>query len=97
MNKEFGQELVLKHSGSWSDQALSMLEWYIQTNNEEFTMDDFRVYAEYMGLNPPHHHNAWGALFNHCAKLNLIRPTGKMWESTRTEAHKRLIRGWKKA
>mgnify|MGYP003334296817 CR=1 FL=1 len=43
MNKEFGQELVLKHSGSWSDQALDLLEKFLKKTRVEFTMDEFRA------------------------------------------------------
>jgi hypothetical protein len=97
MNKEFGQELVLKHSGSWSDQALDLLERFLKKTRVEFTMDEFRAYATDVGLSEPHHFNAWGALFAHAARLNLIRFTGNVWESSRPESHKRLIRGWVKA
>ncbi len=97
MNKEFGQELVLKHSGTWSDQALELLERFLKKTNVEFTMDEFRSYALEVGLQEPHHCNAWGALFNHASRLNLIRFSGSVYESSRPEAHKRLIRGWVRA
>ena len=94
MNKEIGQQLVLENSGSWVDQAMYLLERFIKKTIDEFTMDDFRSYATGIGLKEPHHPNAWGALFNHAARLNMIRFSGNVWESSRPEAHKRLIRGW---
>ena len=97
MNKEFGQELVLKHSGTWSDQALDLLETYLKNARAEFTMDEFRAYATLVGLSEPHHCNAWGALFTHAAKMNLIRFSGNFWVSDRPEARKRIIRGWVRA
>ncbi len=97
MNKEFGQELVLKHAGTWTDQAMYLLERFLKKTKVEFTMDEFRSYALDVGLSEPHHCNAWGALFNYASKQNMIRFSGNVWESTRKEAHKRLIRGWVKA
>jgi hypothetical protein len=94
MNKEFGQLIVLENAGTWTDKAMLELCSYLVRMKEEFTLDDFRKYATEMGLTEPHHPNAWGALMNHAAKLNYIRFTGNVWESTRPQAHKRLIRGW---
>jgi hypothetical protein len=94
MNKEIGQQLVLENAGTWTDQAMYLLERFLKKTSVEFTMDDFRSYASNVGLNEPHHPNAWGALFNHASSRNLIRFSGNVWESTRPEAHKRLIRGW---
>lgn len=94
MNKEIGQQLVLEHAGTWTDGAIYLLERFLKKTNVEFTMDEFRAYALDVGLREPHHHNAWGALFNYASRLNMIRFSGNVWESTRPEAHKRLIRGW---
>jgi hypothetical protein len=97
MNKNSGQQLVLENAGTWTDGAMFLLHKFIRKTNVEFTSDDFRAYALNVGLKPPHHHNAWGALFTLASKMDLIRPTGNFWESTRPESHRRFIRGWERA
>jgi hypothetical protein len=96
MNKQIGQQIVLDNAGTWTDQAMYLLERFLKKTNIEFTIDDFRAYAIEVGLKEPHHHNAWGAFFNYAATLNMIRFSGNVWESVRPKAHKRLIRGWLK-
>lgn len=95
--KNQGIERVWKNAGSWADQAMDLLASYSARQREEFTLEDFRLYASMRYLPKPHHDNCWGALFLVASKQFLIKPTGNMVVATRPEAHRRLIRTWVRA
>jgi len=95
--KQEGIERVWKNAGTWSDQAMNLLASFSARQREEFTLEDFRLYASMRYLPEPHHDNCWGALFSVASKQFLIKPTGSMVAATRPEAHGRLIRTWVRA
>ena len=96
MKKE-GIERVWKNAGTWSDQAMNLLASFSARQREEFTLEDFRLYASMRYLPEPHHDNCWGALFSVASKQFLIKATGNMVAATRAKAHGRLIRTWTRA
>lgn len=96
MKKE-GIERVWQNAGTWADQAMNLLLSYSSRQREEFTMEEFRLYASMRYLPKPHHDNCWGALFNVASKQFVIKPTGNMVVAKRPEAHGRLIRTWVRA
>jgi hypothetical protein len=95
--KQEGIERVWKNAGTWSDQAMNLLASFSARQREEFTLEDFRLYASMRYLPEPHHDNCWGALFSVASKQFLIKPTGSMVAATRAKAHGRLIRTWVRA
>jgi hypothetical protein len=95
--KQEGIERVWKNAGIWSDQAINLLASFSARQREEFTLEDFRLYASMRYLPEPHHDNCWGALFSVASKQFLIKPTGSMVVASRPEAHGRLIRTWVRA
>ena len=65
--------------------------------HREFTADAVYDALEEAGvIGPDFRVNLIGAAFNHCAKKNLIRWTGRTATSTRKGARSRLIRIWEK-
>lgn len=95
--KQQGIERVWANAGTWSDQAMQLLAIFICKQKEEFTMEDFRLYASMRCLPEPHHENCWGALASKAAKQYLIKQTGNMVQASRKEAHSRYIRTWIRA
>jgi len=64
-------ERVTRHSGDWLPQAklaVSLLRGW------EGTAEALRFHLVRTGLEPPHHHNAWGGLINSCMKSGILRP-----------------------
>lgn len=95
--KKQGIERVWKNAGTWSDKAMDLLVSFSSRQLEEFTMEEFRLYASMRYLPEPHHDNCWGALFNVASRQFVIKPTGNMVVATRPEAHGRMIRTWLRA
>lgn len=60
-----------------------------------FTAEHVRAVVE-KKLEPPHHPNVWGAMFNGQLKLwikhKLVEPTGQVLDATNSQAHRRAIR-----
>ena len=83
--KRDGQRAVIEAAGDWSDRALASLE-----QDQAFAIEDFRRWAAVTGeLDPPSHHNAWGALPRLAILEELIVWTGEYRPavSARTHAH----------
>lgn len=72
----------------WQERALRSLGEYAGRRGE-FLIEEFRDYWLSVGGDPPHSHNAWGALARVAAKENVIEWTGayRATRSAKTHAH----------
>jgi len=85
---------VMLNAADWSlisDVAFRF--WLTHVAPKEFTIEDFRLYAEKNDMPQPHHPNAWGGLTKRFA--HLIEQVGYT-QSRRPSAHSRLTRTYKK-
>jgi hypothetical protein len=91
--KERGIGIVLMASEPWSIKAARALRDFSRSTAGSFTSDDFRQHCAENGIPNPRHENAWGGIFNRCAKKGDIRRIGYV-KSTRGPAHARPVTEW---
>ncbi len=85
--RDEGTALVLENAGQeWRDRIAFLIDG-LARRLPEFTADDVRAEAERVELDPPHHHNAWGAALLSAARRGSIRRTMTLRPSTRREAN----------
>lgn len=61
----------------------------------EFTSDEVRVWMHAAGIGEPHHHNAWGAMFNaYFVRCGRVKPTLQMRKAQRSICHAHMYRVW---
>ena len=63
--KRDGQRAAIEAAGEWADRAIAALRTFLANlePGQAFAIEDFRQWAAITGeLDPPSHHNAWGAL-----------------------------------
>lgn len=74
---------VLKHAGSlWVEQGLDIIS---RMQAGRATGESLRRAMLDIGLHPPHHSNAWGALIRTAVKRGLLAPTGT-WQPMATKS-----------
>jgi hypothetical protein len=73
---------VSDNAGPWMTYARAAIVAHLP-DGWRGTAEDCRVALLRAGVEPPHHHNAWGALIKSCIPL-ILRPTGE-WRNMRTE------------
>jgi hypothetical protein len=78
---------VHANGGRWRDTALVALPYLIP--GFVGTAEDIRIRLQLRGLEPPHHHNAWGDLIKAALKKRLIVPTGKRQPMRTRKSHAR--------
>jgi hypothetical protein len=90
-NAEVGQP---DHSAGqdWTARALAMIE--AKERGTRFTSERLRFQLLAAGLQPPHHHNAWGAVIMIAAKRRLIMDTGQIARMESEKAHSRRTPVW---
>jgi hypothetical protein len=92
--RDAGIARVMETARPWADEAqAAFAHWLTHCATEEFSLEQFRAWAEANGLPQPHHPNAWGGLTKKLAPY--ITPVG-FTQSTRTAAHARLTRTYRK-
>lgn len=83
---------------SWITAALEALKTFSRLPGwDEFKTEDLRWWCVSRGMEPPHHHNVWGALTNRAAHQGLIRFTGKYRPSTSPKTHGHPVKVWSAA
>lgn len=81
---------VASRSGEWIKRALRMLpEIRYKSALSTVTGEDVRVWLE-QRMEPPHHHNAYGALIRMAIQKNVLRPTGKFVQMRTKKSHARM-------
>lgn len=89
--KSKGTDRVLHRAPpGWRDDALRTIR-AVARSCGRFTADDVHATAALLGLLPPHHSNAWGAVFRLALRQRYMRPTGDHVRSSRREARARSI------
>ncbi len=81
---------VASNSGAWMPRALEALRQLKHSGASfgEFTGEELRGWM-LKHIEPPHHHNAWGAFIKIATKEHLIQPTGRMKNMRGPKSHAR--------
>lgn len=96
--KEQGQQLALLNAGTWSEQAIDLLEQFTQQRGSlPFLFEDFRAWAHGMGLQQPVSHKVWGALAGDASRRGLIAWTGSYKATTSPKTHGHPAKEWRAA
>jgi hypothetical protein len=86
---------VMANAGDeWKDMALRYLGWYSQ-GRPDFIAEEFRIYWQREDLPPPHHHNAWGALFRIAAQQGWLEMTNTIRSMSTVRSHARKSPVWR--
>jgi hypothetical protein len=85
-------------SHGWGDRALAILRQYCAARKRrkfpgEFTIENFRDYAEVRGLDVPENASAYGSVMRRASSAGLIQFAGYR-PATTASAHGRPIRKW---
>lgn len=94
---EAGMSAVLDSHEEWKAAAMGALRAYCKHGGHGwlFRAEQFREWAQHHHvLAEPRKHNAWGALFNHAARLGLIAPTGLFRPAESPKTHGHPVRVW---
>lgn len=88
-----GQQAVTEGQ-PWADAAIQAMRVFVARHAKpRFAIEDFRQWAMMGGeIDPPHHHNAWGAITSHAERLGLIRWTGKYRPARSAATHAHPVR-----
>jgi hypothetical protein len=62
--RDEGMALVEENSGAWKDRAKEKIDFWFRSQPREklFVGEDIRLELEFLGLEQPHHPNAWSAV-----------------------------------
>lgn len=88
--RDEGIALVAANSDEWWRSTVDTAIAHLARQGGEFTSDDIRL----LGVDEPHHHNAWGARFSAAAKRGVIVRVGYR-QSSRVAGHARVIAVWR--
>jgi hypothetical protein len=87
---------VMANAGQeWQTKALTRLRWYSAWRHPDgFIAEEFRTSlgADY---EPPHHHNAWGALFRIAAQQGWLEMTNTIRSMSTVRSHARKSPVWR--
>jgi hypothetical protein len=85
--KQEGIDQVLRHAPApWKVAALKIVE-SVAKRHPYFSADDVHHLAGWLGLSPPHHPNAWGALMQSALRLGYMEKTKTRIKSKRRNQH----------
>jgi hypothetical protein len=86
---------VMANAGQeWQTRALRALRLFAQFDRE-FIAEEFRTRWFAMGYPPPHHHNAWGALFRIAAQQGWLEMTNTIRSMSTVRSHARKSPVWR--
>ena len=83
-------------SDGWCSKAQDYLSHYRASKPQNFTIEDFRDYAEPLGLDEPANGSAYGKVMQTASKRKQIEMVG-FSQATRAAAHSRPLRVWRAA
>ena len=92
--KEAGIEQVLSNGAAFKDQVRILIR-IVARRGLEFTNDDVRALASELGVEEPHHPNAWGAAVSSAAKAGEIERVGYR-KSAAISRHAGLVAVWRR-
>lgn len=93
--RDAGLEAVTRDD--WQVTAMAALRRFAASKADGFLAEDFRAAYLASGGEPPHHHNAWGALIRAAATGGIIEPTGNMARTRSPKTHAHPTRVWREA
>jgi hypothetical protein len=85
VKKVWGNEVA-----PWKERALEAIV-DVAIHNDVFTADDVRDWANDVGLEEPHHPNAWGAAFRVALTSGVMNRTGRYVKSRRPNQNATMI------
>ena len=83
--RDAGLKAVQENNSSWMDRAIRALA---RLQSGEATGEDIKI-ALRVEIEPPEHHNAWGALSRTARHRNLLIPTGRFTRCRLPKSHAR--------
>lgn len=83
--RDAGLKAVQENNSSWMDRAIRALA---RLQSGEATGEDIKI-ALRVEIEPPEHHNAWGALIRTARHRNLLIPTGRFTRCRLPKSHAR--------
>jgi hypothetical protein len=86
--------LDLVSKPSWMDMAFERFK--VLRLPPAFTGEDIRLRLMMDGMDPPHHHNAWGAFTMKLVRANLIEATGNFTQMKDPSSHSRITREYRR-
>ena len=93
--RDAGIDQVMSNAAQWAYEIDVAFNWWLENAApQEFTLEQFRMFAEAYDMPPPHHLNAWGGLAKRLA--GRIKHIG-FTTSVRPQAHARLTRTYRRA
>lgn len=83
--RDAGLKAVQENNSSWMDRAIRALA---RLQSGEATGEDIKI-ALRVEIEPPEHHNAWGALIRTALHQKLLIPTGRFTRCRLPKSHAR--------
>ena len=83
--RDAGLKAVQENNSSWMDRAIRALA---RLQSGEATGEDIKI-ALRVEIEPPEHHNAWGALIRTALHQKLLLPTGRFTRCRLPKSHAR--------
>lgn len=83
--RDAGLKAVQENNSSWMDRAIRALA---RLQSGEATGEDIKI-ALREEIEPPEHHNAWGALIRTALHQKLLTPTGRFTRCRLPKSHAR--------
>ena len=83
--RDVGLKAVAENNSSWMDRAIRALA---RLQSGEATGEDIKI-ALRVEIEPPEHHNAWGALIRTALHQKLLIPTGRFTRCRLPKSHAR--------
>ena len=93
--RDEGMNRVEANSGEWKERARALIERI--PSGFEGTGEAYKLECRKMGLEEPHHYNAWGPVIGWAAKRGLIRHTGEWKQCITKKRHAQMARVWRRA
>jgi hypothetical protein len=91
--RDEGLERVCKEP--WMERALRMIGKTVPRGGE-MTSEELREWLALAGLEPPHHHNTWGALTMAAVRRGLLEDTGRTGQMRGPKSHARRTPIWRR-
>lgn len=93
--RDAGIDLVEANNEPWMERALKLLPQTVARGGE-LTSEELRILLGVAGLEPPLHHNAWGALTMNAVRRGLLEDTGRVMQMRGPKSHARRTPVWRR-
>jgi hypothetical protein len=88
--RDAGIAQVTDNNLTWMEKSILMFDqWATGNRDKRIIGEDIRVALAAKGLEPPKHHNAWGALISHLVRTKRLSETGFIRKMKDPQSHAR--------